>query len=234
MDNNGLIGYTGFVGSVVESMFKFDSFYNRSNIYDLPKNNFDLLVCAAPTGIRLFARKNPMDDLDFILLLIDHLRKTKIKNFILLSTIDVIAKPNTIYGMNRKILEGWVKTNVDNYSIIRMPTLIHPDIKKNILYDLKHKQWLEKLNPESTVQYYDLTKLKTDINYAIDNDIQELNLFSEPIKNQEVVDRFFSGTQIGAQCAPVQTYDIKPQMFNKQEIFASMEKYFNEVPVHLW
>ena len=234
MGNNGLIGYNGFIGSIVKSLFKFDEFYNRSNIFDLPNSEFDLLVCAAPTGNRWFVQENPMDDLDFILTLIDHLRKTKIKKFILLSTIDVIAKPNTVYGMNRKILEGWVKTNLDNYSIIRMPTLIHPNIRKNILYDLKHKQWLEKLNPESTVQYYDLTKLKTDINYVIDNDIQELNLFSEPIKNQEVVDRFFPGTQIGAQCVAVQTYDIKPHLFSKQEIFSSMEKYFNEVHVHLW
>ena len=153
MGNNGLIGYTGFVGSVIQPMFKFDLFYNRSNIYDLPKSELDLLVCAAPTGNRLFVQNNPMDDLDFILTLIDHLRKTKIKKFILLSTIDVIARPNTVYGMNRKILEGWIKTNLESYSIIRMPTLIHPAIKKNILYDLKHNQLLEKINQENKVKY---------------------------------------------------------------------------------
>lgn len=234
MGNIGLIGYAGFVGSTIRPYYEFNKFYNKNNVIDLPKNSFDLLVCAAPTGNRIEVQNNPRGDLEMILFLIDHLRKTKIKKFVLISTIDTIARPNTRYGMNRRILEGWIKTNLESYSIIRMPTLIHPNIKKNILYDLKHNQWLEKLNPESTVQYYDLTKLKSDIDYAIDNNIQELNLFSEPIKNQEVVERFFPNTQIGTQCGPTQTYNIRPHVFTKEEIFTSMEKYFNEVPLHLW
>lgn len=234
MGNIGLIGHTGFVGGIIQPLYEFNRFYNRNTVNELPNTSFDLLICTAPTGNRIKVQNNPIEDLEMILFLIDHLRKTDIKKFILLSTIDTIARPNTRYGMNRRILEGWVKNNLSDYCIIRMPTLIHPKIKKNILYDLKNNQWLEKLNPNSTLQYYNLTKIKFHIDYALDNNIKELNLFSEPISNQEILDRFISNKKIGSQCGRVQLYNIQPQLFTKQEIFASMEKYFNEVPLHLW
>lgn len=234
MNNNGLIGYTGFIGSLCRSMFTFNKIYNRSNLADIAQTEFDLLICAAPTGSRLAVQNDPTNDLDNILTLISHIKETKSKHFILISTIDVLAKSDSAYGSNRKFLEDWVKSNLENYSILRLPTLIHPDIKKNILYDLKHSQWLEKLNPTTTVQYYDLTNLKTDIEYAITHDLKESNLFSEPIQNQEIVDRFFPNTILGAVALPAQAYNFYPQQFTKEEIFRSMEKYFNEVPLHLW
>ena len=234
MGNTGLIGHSGFLGSIVKSMVKFDNYYNTNNVISIPKTEFELVICAAPTGNRLAVQTNARDDLEMILFLIDHLRKTKIKKFILLSTIDTIARPNTRYGMNRKILEGWVKNNLDNSTIIRMPTLIHPAIRKNILFDLKHDQYLEKLNPHSAVQYYDLTNLKTDIDYAVTSTEKEINLFSEPIVNQEIVDRFFPGKILGNSAGPVQQYNAMPQRYKKEDIFDSMDNYFNEVPLHLW
>lgn len=234
MDNIGLIGHTGFVGNILKPFYKFNKFYDKNNVIDLPKNTFKLLICAAPTGNRITVQQDPTNDLEMILFLIDHLRKTSIEKFIWISSIDTLARPNTRYGMNRRILEGWIKTNVDNYSIIRMPTIIHPNIKKNILYDLKHKQWLEKLNPESTAQYYDITRLQNDITYVLENNVKELNLFSEPIKNQEILNKFFPDLQLNYQSASVQNYNTQPYSFTKEEIFTSMEKYFDEIPLHLW
>lgn len=233
MDNNGLIGHTGFVGSIIKPMFNFNKFYTRANVISLPNSTFNLLVCAAPTGNRLEVQNDPSNDLDMILTLIDHLRKTKFNHFVLISTIDVLAKPNTRYGMNRKLLEGWVKNNLENYSILRLPTLIHPDIKKNILYDLKHNRFVDKINPEAVNQYYDLTKLKSDLDAAVNSDINEFNLFSEPIKNQEIIDKFFPNAIVGRGLNP-SIYNCNPMLYTKEEIFKSMEKYFDEVPLHLW
>lgn len=234
MDNIGLIGHSGFIGNIIRPFYKFNKMYNRKNIFNLPEDTFEFLICAAPTGNRLKVQADPADDLKMILLLIDHLRKTYYEKFILISTIDTLARPNTRYGMHRKILEGWVKTNVKNYSIIRLPTIIHPYIKKNILYDLKHNQWLEKINIESAMQYYDMTRLKKDINYVLENNIKELNLFSEPISNQEIVDKFFPNLKLNSQPELAKIYNIQPYQFSKEEIFASMENYFNEIPLHLW
>lgn len=236
MDSKGLIGYTGFIGSILRlsDCINFDCFFNKNNVNTITKYSFDLIICAAPTGNRIEVQKNSVNDLEMILFLIDHLRKTEIKKFVLISTIDTLARPNTRYGMNRKILECWIKNNLTNYCIIRLPTLIHPNIKKNILYDLKHQQWLEKINLQAINQYYDLTRLHKDIDYALQNNIKELNLFSEPISNQEIKDKFFPRLPNTFNPSAGQKYNIYPQQFTKAEIFASMEKYFNEVPLHLW
>ena len=226
MNNIGLIGHTGFLGSVVDPMFQFDRRYITSTANSISESEFDLMVCAAPTGNRLKVQANAQYDLDMTLYLIEQIKKAKIKKFILLSTIDTIAKPDTQYGMNRKILEEWVKNNLDNST--RMPVLIHPDIKKNILFDLKHGQYLEKHSPQTALQYYDLTNLKTDIDYAITSTEKEINLFSEPIVNQEIVDRFFPGTILGQSAGPAQQYNVMPQRYKKEEIFDSIGNYFNE------
>jgi hypothetical protein len=93
---------------------------------------------------------------------------------------------------------------------------------------------LEKLNPQTAVQYYDLTNLKTDIDYAVTSTEKEINLFSEPIVNQEIVDRFFPGKILGNSASPTQQYNTMPQKYKKEDIFNSMDNYFNEVPLHLW
>ena len=52
--------------------------------------------------------------------------------------------------------------------------------------------------------------------------------------NQQVVDRFFPDLLIGKDAGLMHTYNSYPQKFGKEEIFKSMERYFNEVPLHLW
>lgn len=227
MGNNGLIGYTGFVGGIIEPHYNFNKFYNRNNVKELYDETFDLLMCAAPTGNRIQVNQDCITDLESTLFLIDHLRKAKIGHFVLISTVDVLNAPNTKYGLNRRILEGWVKTNLTNYTIIRLPTLIHPTIKKNVLYDLKNKTFLDKLNVLSKLQYYDMSNIKKDIDYALANNIKELNLVSEPISNFEIINTFFPGLMTGPNFGPAQNYDIKPYSYTKEEMLAAMRKYFN-------
>jgi hypothetical protein len=226
MGNRGLIGWTGFVGSKIHDGIAFNKLYNRNTVKSVHNEKFELLVCAAPTGNRRWVDENNIQELEQILFLIDHLRKASIEKFILISTIDVLAKPNTRYGLNRKILEGWVKSNIKNYTIIRLPTLIHPKIIKNQLFDLKNKCFLDKLNPDTCCQYYDLTNIVNDVNYAIENDVTEMNLFSEPISNREIVSRFFPDLIIGQNASPAQVYDIKPYKYDKDTILEAMRNYF--------
>jgi len=234
MNSIGIIGSTGFVGSTIRQHFDFNLFYGRNNLNQLINQRFDLLVCAAPTGNRIEVQNNCIIDLESTLYLIDHLRKAKPDYFVLIGTVDAVAKPNSRYGLNRKILEGWVKSNLTNYSIIRLPILIHPNLKKNILFDIKNNLYTEKINLDTVNQYYDLTKLHQDIKYAIKNKIKELNLVSEPISNREIIENFPPQSIIGQTPGPVQYYNIEPYHSSKQEIFESMRKYFNEHPVHLW
>ena len=234
MDNNGIIGGTGFIGSTLCSWLDFNYRYGRNNMQDLIDKELDLLICTAPTGNRLQVQENCILDLEMIMYLIDHLRKSKPKYFVLISTIDTLTKPNSKYGLNRRILEGWIKSNLENYSIIRLPTLVHPEIKKNVLFDLKNNLYLDKINPDSVNQYYDLTRLPIDIKYAVENNIKELNLFSEPVSNREIIEKFYPTVTVGQNAGPAQTYNVNPYYTSKLEILDLLEKYFNEYPLYLW
>lgn len=227
MGNRGLIGHTGFVGEILKPQFEFNKYYGRNTVSQMYGENFELLVCAAPTGNRIQVNQDCVIDLETTMFLIDHLRKANIGYFVLISTVDVLQAPNTKYGLNRRLLEGWVKTNLTNYTIVRLPTLIHPTLRKNILFDLKNKTFLDKLNPESSLQYYDMSNIKKDIEYAIANGVRELNLVSEPIRNSEVIDTFLPSFVSSSNPSPAQNYDIKPYSYTKEEMLTAMRKYFN-------
>jgi hypothetical protein len=109
--------------------------------------------------------------------------------------------------------------------------LIHTDIKKNVLYDLKHSLYLDKINGQAIRQYYPLEKLADDINIIVDHDIQDINLVSEPIEDQLIVDHFFP--HVGTQRNPCgNPYNLSCDklpfeyyILTKNQIFNYIEKY---------
>jgi len=207
----GLIGNTGLIGGVLKSTILFDLEYNTSNISDIQGKHFDVLYCAAPSSNRLLANKYPEQDQSNIRLLIDYLKTITVDRFVLISSVDVLHAPETVYGHNRGQLEKFVKTQFNNHHVIRLCTLIHSDIRKNILYDLKHSLYLDKINANTVRQYYPLDKLVEDINTIINNNIQDINLVSEPIKDQIIIDRFFPNISVNsASCEPYNLSCEKP------------------------
>ena len=141
-----LIGHTGLIGGVLKSSLTFDLEYNSSNINDIQGRHFDTVYCAAPSGNRLLASQYPEQDTCNVYSLIENLKTITANRFILISSGDVVVSPESVYGNNRGQLEKFVKTQFDNHHVIRLCTLIHPDIKKNILYDLKHSLYTFYLN----------------------------------------------------------------------------------------
>jgi hypothetical protein len=104
--------------------------------------------------------------------------------------------------------------------------LIHKNIKKNILYDLKHGLYLDKINANNFSQWYDLNNLDRDIKHAIEYKTQITNLVSEPIANYEIVEKFFPHVKLSAHdTARVSLY---PWKYTKQQIFQSMTQYLND------
>jgi len=224
-----LIGYTGFIGGVLQGQIRFDLTFNSVNINDLPEHNIDILYCAAPTGSRMYASEYPAQDLENTNKLIETLEKSNIKKFILIGTVDSIHALNTSYGRNRKMLEDFVKFKFKDYHIVRLCSLIHSDIKKNVLYDLKHKKYLNKINKEQVNQWYPLDRLHSDIQKNISMNIRESNFVSEPISNLEIINNLYPGLDVG-YCKNTEPYNLKccdtvDYLISKTEIFKEMEKY---------
>lgn len=220
-----LIGGTGFVGSILANQIKFDKLYNSTNINDIVNYEFDEVYCAAPTGSRLFANQNPEEDIVNVANLIKTLQTINTKRFVLIGTVDSINCAGTAYGQHRKMIEDAVRDIFDDYTIVRLPSLIHPKIRKNILHDLKNSVYLEKINLSQNNQWYPMHRLASDIAALT---VREANLVSVPISNEEIVNWLMPG--IGSHNNAT-LYDLKYNdgyLLDRDEICAEMKKYFYE------
>lgn len=144
-----LVGYTGFVGSNIKESYNFTDLYNSKNINDITSEQYDLVVYSGVTGTKYLANLYPQEDRKHIEDTILNLKNITTKKLVLISTVDVYPNPvgydelynidstyNHTYGKNRLYLEKWVKENIKDYSIIRIPALYGDNLKKNFIYDI--------------------------------------------------------------------------------------------------
>ncbi len=148
---NVLVGFTGFVGSNLFETCEYDMVFNSKNISDAYNLNPDILVYAGVRGTKFLANMYPETDRKNIDDAIYNIKKINPRKLVLISTVDVYDDLNEkdetytsdeaklcIYGRHRLYLEEWVKNNILDYSIIRIPALYGKNLKKNFLYDLNH------------------------------------------------------------------------------------------------
>ncbi len=193
-----LIGYTGFVGSNLASQYAFSDLYNSSNIQGIDGKEYDLIVSAGARAEKWRINQEPEKDLAEIQTLISHLETTKAKQFVLISTVDVYKSPVNVdedtpidieglhtYGSNRYHLEQFAREKFDG-TIVRLPGLFGPGLKKNVIYDLQHDNNVEKIHHAGSYQYYNLAYLWKDIQIALKNDVKLLNIATEPVKTSEI------------------------------------------------
>lgn len=203
---NAIIGYTGFVGSNLSNQKKFDLFFNSKNINNITNYNIDTAYVAAPSATKWIINKSPICDLKNIVNLSSLLLKSKIKRIVLISTIDVYKDKNFLhdesfvnhknignssYGQNRLFFEKIIKENSNCFNIIRVPGLFGPNLKKNIIYDLINNNMLEKISLNTEFQWLNIQNLNKYIEISINNNIKEINLFTEPIKTKDLVEHVF-------------------------------------------
>ena len=223
---NAILGSNGLIGSYLKQVVDFTHEFNSNNINEIDKINFDTIYIAAPSGNRLTVNANPELDLQNISTIVDHLKNTKANTVVLIGTIDSILRNNLPYGSNRLWFEKQLGTIFKNLYILRLSSLIHKTIKKNVLYDFKNQCYIENINLNAQLQWYDLNNLKKDIDYAISNNMRIQNLVSEPISHKEIVNKFFPTLQLNATTVINST--VAPWVYSKKEIFDSIEKYLNE------
>jgi hypothetical protein len=198
--------------------------FNSANINTIKNYRFDTVYVAAPTGNRLWANANAEKDIKNIQELYSQLRQGYIDRVILVGTVDSILRNHVPYGHNRSWFENQLTQHFNTYTL-RLGALIYPTIKKNVLYDLKHGQYLDNINLNTQLQWYNLDNLHRDICFSLISDLQERNLVSEPIFNWEIAERFFPDYKLKSADAVNQS--VAPYSENKEDIFQAMGKYLN-------
>jgi nucleoside-diphosphate-sugar epimerase len=217
-----LIGYTGFVGSVLLENASFTEVYNSKNITDICGKRFSRVICAGIQAKKWWANQNPDADLQSIKQLLGCLNAVEADSFVLISTVDVYPNPanvtesfevggldNHAYGKNRWYAEDFIKKKFPKHLILRLPGLFGNGLKKNAIYDLLNNNEVDKLNPKAAYQYYYLHRLWEDIHKALELDLKTLNIATEPITTEQIVRELFPKHRIGNINQPVASYDMK-------------------------
>jgi hypothetical protein len=146
----GLIGGSGFVGGNIARQRPFTRSYTSRTIRTIASERFDTLVCAGAPAVMWAANAHPEDDRRILKELRQNIDRCSFDRLVLVSTIAVLddmaagyreenARYETAlaYGRNRRELEERLAACYPT-TIIRLPALFGPGLKKNYLYDLRH------------------------------------------------------------------------------------------------
>lgn len=202
---DALIGYTGFVGSTLLRQTEFAARYRSTTIADIEHETFDTLVCAGAPAQKWIANREPHADLQAIDCLINHLRTVRCKVFVLISTVDVFAYPVGVdedspvdestlcpYGLHRRRLEKFVAGHFPRHLIVRLPGLVGPGLRKNVVYDLLHHNNLAAIDSRGVFQFYPMVNLWHDIQIALKAGLSLVHLCAEPISVARVAQDGFA------------------------------------------
>ena len=196
---NALIGYSGFVGSTLLRQAGFDSLYRSTNIGEIDNKVFDMVVCAGAPAQKWAANREPKADLEKINGLIARLKTIQCRTFILISTVDVFKNPVRVdedtpvdetglhaYGLHRRLLEKFVQTRFPLHLIVRLPGLVGPGLRKNVLFDFKNNNNLHAIESRGVFQFYPMVNLWYDMQVALRAGLRLVHLTTAPVSVAEV------------------------------------------------
>jgi dTDP-4-dehydrorhamnose reductase len=201
---NALIGFSGFVGSTLLKQKSFEALYRSTNIGEIEGRSFDTVVCAGAPAQKWIANRDPEADRQKIDALIEHIKTIKCKNFILISTVDVFRVPVGVdedtpidesglhaYGLHRRLLEKFVASHFPNHLIVRLPGLVGPGLRKNVIFDFLNDNNLHAIESRGVFQFYPMVNLWYDIQTALDAGLNLVHLTAEPISVADVSSQGF-------------------------------------------
>lgn len=233
--NNALIGFSGFVGSTLLKQTLFSALYRSTNIHEIENKEFDVVVCSGAPAQKWIANREPAEDQKKINSLIDHLRTIKCKTFILISTVDVFKEPIGVdestpvdesglhaYGLHRRLLEKFVEQHFPNYLIVRLPGLVGPGLRKNVIFDFLNNNNLHAIESRGVFQFYPMVNLWYDIQTALEAGLSLVHLTGEPISVADVSLQGFGRPFTQSLASPPARYDMQTQ---HAQIFGSPGLY---------
>jgi len=244
---NVIIGHTGLVGNSLCSQLDFRYKFNRNNLnkFDEIPDDTNLFLSCLPAE-KWKINQNVLSDIENIMLILNAIKNKKYSKVYLISTIDVYLDtelyadesviPKIIklgYGSNRYMFEllisQYLKT--DYLNIIRLPALFCNGIKKNVLYDLLNDNSVDKINSNSSYQWYNLNNLINDIeNYCNQKQIT-YNFFTEPLETEKLID-LFPAHKHSVTCSDKRVvYDYRTKntltgyIKTKEEVFGEIKQF---------
>lgn len=219
---NALIGHTGFVGGTLLRQAAFDALYRSTDIHEIRGRSFDLVVCAGAPAQKWIANKEPEADLASINGLIGHLDKIECKTFVLISTVDVFKQPLEVdeaspviedglhaYGLHRRLLEQFVERRFERHLVVRLPGLVGPGLRKNVIFDFLNDNNLHAIDSRGVFQFYPMVNLWQDLQTALQAGLSLLHLTAEPVSVATIAGSGFGRRFEQALGNPPARYDMR-------------------------
>jgi len=221
---HALIGHTGFVGGNLLSQRPnaFGACFNSSNIGAMAGRQFGRVVCAGVQAAKWWANANPVEDRARIESLLAVLRTIKARHMVLVSTVDVYPEPIACdetspidsgalqpYGRHRLEVEMFCRAHFERCSIVRLPALFGPGLKKNVVFDLLNDNLVDRIHPDAMFQWYPLTRLADDLDRIIAAECDLINLTTEPVATSEIAARYFPERMLNRPLVPAPRYDLR-------------------------
>lgn len=219
---NALIGYSGFVGGTLLKQAPFDALYRSTDIAGIRGKQFDLVVCAGAPAQKWLANKEPEADLQAISSLIEHLKTIQCNTFVLISTVDVFQHPNGVdeatpvvetvlhpYGLHRRMLEHFAAQQFERHLIARLPGLVGPGLRKNVIFDFLNQNNLHGIDSRARYQFYPMVNLWPDLRTALSAGLDLVHLTAEPVSVGQVALEGFNIQFNNELAAAPASYDMR-------------------------
>lgn len=254
---NALIGYSGFVGTTLLKQRTFEHRFRSTNINEIDGKEFDLVVCAAAPAQKWIANREPESDLQKIEGLIAHIKTIHCKTFVLISTVDVFKSPIGVnedtsveeaglhpYGLHRRLLEKYVEGHFPNHLIVRLPGLVGPGLRKNVIFDFLNNNNLHLIESRGVFQFYPMNNLWPDIQIALEVGLKLVHLTAEPVSVAEVSEAGFGKPFNQTLANPPAVYDLQSKyvamfgvhgayQYSKRETIQAVRAYAQSEPVSI-
>lgn len=254
---NALIGFSGFVGGTLLKQGEFEALYRSTNISEIEGKTFDTVVCAGAPAQKWIANREPEADRQKIDGLIAHLKTIQCNTFILISTVDVFQNPIRVdeetlvdesglhaYGLHRRLLEKFVESHFPNHLIVRLPGLVGPGLRKNVIFDFLNNNNLHAIESRGVFQFYPMVNLWFDIQAALKAGLRLVHLTAEPISVAEVSAQGFGNIFDQTLAGNPATYDMRTRyaevcggaghyQYSDRETIQAIRAYAQSEPVTL-
>jgi len=248
MSEDVLIGHSGYLGSSLLRQRTFEVQVRRSDISTLRGGRFGTVICAGAPGQKWLANQDAQADRTNLTQLMDVLGTLKCERLVLLSTVDVYpdacgADEGTPvppgagpYGAHRLELERFVQAHFQRCLIVRLPGLVGPGLRKNVVYDLLHHNNLALIDHRSVFQFYPVVNLWADLSRLLEAEVDLAHLSAEPLSVTDVATEGFGHSFSNALEGVPARYDLRsrlgvlwntgqPYLYSKAESLLAIRAY---------
>ena len=120
------------------------------------------------------------------------------------------------------MLEKFVESHFLNHLIIRLPGLVGPGLRKNVIFDFLNDNNLHAIDSRGVFQFYPMVNLWYDIQTALDSSLKLVHLTAEPISVTDIsaqgFGKLFKQTQVNSPAV----YDMRTRY---AQLFGSSGQY---------